>query len=510
MIPLRRTRVFASWSVIVVKKFAEYLEREPHDDALLEAAERAIEDMLSAFSQIQVDAATDSIFRQDAEEDAEEDYEALVWTMVSGQALFQVLAKVASQKAGFPWGEHLFSAAELRLVQREPLPERLPSAAIKRLIPDLASDLAYAMDKLTDSDPVRANGIMADIDKGLKRICRACDCADDHRNGLTNDWGLGELMTPKRAGEELRIDAPDVVRRIDDRGLVGVPLWTGAWRVPGFQFVRGELRDDVKFVLTHAHDDLRGWQLALWLAKAIQDSRSQDWYETVLSDRGHWKPHWSSNETGEFGTYSLTARATSFSGELYRISRRGLRPFYFSHVEESEEGHLTPPAGRFDLDSDTSSKGTMYTATTAMGACTEVLDRELVLTLSEVLNRSMWRLEPRNPIKVVDLTSLPSSLPATRNRRETQYLAFRVSLEHEGLLVGLRTSQAEIGLAVFGDAGAHLPSAVDLGLWSADSEPLVHTDALWEYVDARDQDQAGFPVLLRQFPDVSIIPPPAV
>ena len=494
------SRLIAWRTCAVAQEFAKYLQGV-HSEAELADLEMSIDDLMSAFQQVWDTVAPGGAWTSGARDE----YEPVVRTLATGVTLFQVLAQVACRHAGHPWGTHLFSPAQLRMVPFDQLPSELPDAGLTRMIPDLAADLVIAVDTLTDVTPASGLGIKKDLVAALFEVCEACGCTMQDATRIGEDWGLGALLTPAEAAAQLGTDEPDVLSRVARREVVAVPLWTGAWRLPAFQFSRDRVHPHVENVLRHAHDRLRGWPLALWMAVAVRDRRPEAWYQQVLGARGLWKPHWSDPETGEFDDVDVSRPATPVDGVLHRISRSDFGPFYFSHVTPTAGGGVTPPAGRFDLEAGMTDLGTMYTATTAKGACNEVLDREPVLTLSEVLDRTMWRLEPRSTIDVIDLTDLSASLAATTNRRDTQSLALRMSRGSKGLRVGLRTSSAEVGVAVFGRAGGHLPSSVGLGVWSAEGQPLLATDALWAYVEARDRDQGGFPVLFRQFPDVGIV-----
>jgi hypothetical protein len=485
----------ASPTKAAFQKLAAYLE-VAHDPILLEAVESALDDWAIAYRDLWDEVAPHGVWDASVNRD---DYEPTLRNMAACVTLFQLLGQSVTSSCGFPWGLHVVSVDATRMIAFDPLPDDLPAEAIKRMLPDFASDVLFAFDNMTDVLPAYHVQLMKDVSRALRALCDACKCDVDHAVRLGDGWGF-ELESAGYAANELGLTELEVEQLATDRRVVAVPLWNGKMAYPTFQFgAAGALLPEVQHVLEHAHDRLRGWPLALWLSYCVKDGKALGWYELELGHRGLWKPHWNLPGVGEFDDIAADRQTVAVNQPLYRITRRELGPFYFSSVR-SIGGHVSPPAGRFDLDEALTGKGALYTAFTGVGACHEVLDREPVLTLREVLARTLWTIQPRSSLEVADLTDVSGRLANSTNRVDTQSMSLRMSDKHVGMKVGLRTSTAEAGVVFFGKRGPHLPAAAGLGVWSVSRRQLVTTDELWTYVSDRERDHESFPVIFRRLP----------
>lgn len=479
---------------VSLDRFANYLSAD-HDLDSLVSVEAGIDTLMDRYRQVWADLGAD------AASEISSEYEPLLRSFATTIAVFEVLAPIVSRRLGHRWGQHMFAADDLSLVAWDRMPEGLPAAAVRHILPDLCRDLVGAVDDLTDYVPARRVYLQGRINDALDRICSGSG-ADLHRAPrLRDDFQLGRVLDEDTVARELGLSVAEVHALVESRRLLSVPLWNGALGYPSFQLSRDSVRDDVTHVLEHADDRLGGWPFTLWLSLAVSKERSLGWYRAQLGNRGLWKPDWSEEATGEFDDFCENRSTVEVGCDLYRIARRTLGPFYFSTVEQIDSERVSPPDGRFDLEAGLTDLGSLYTAMSPLGACHEVLDREPVLTLEVAEERKMWTLRPLQPIPVADLRDLSTRLSSTTNRRDTQNLALGMSEAHNGLLVGLRTSGSEDGAVFFGSAGGRLPAAAGLGVWSASSDPLLVSDALWEYVERRKQDHESFPVLFRRFPE---------
>ncbi len=423
---------------------------------------------------------------------AKDDYNAFVRSVVALASMTALVAGKVGGSAGIAWGHHLFGEHDLGPVRHDALELALPERAVKRILVDQAGDLLGAFTELAELLPGRPHGRISAVERSLERICRALDCRGSVRRSLGFTlWDAASFAS------ELGINEDEAVRRAEAREVVAVKSWTGQWQFPDYQTVRGALRDEVALVCADADPGFKGWPLAIWLGGNL--GQTPAYYEQLLGGRGLWRPHWGDAATGAFNGIIRPAQAPPPT-ELWRNIKRGYGPFFFSSAKPSAPGAPAPPAGRFDLPAHTD-RGSLYTAATPAGACAEVLDREPVVTLRHLLHRVLWRLAPNEQLKLADLSSAAALLAATTNRNDTQELAERLSATWQGMQVPLRTGGSDPGAVLFGPVGAVLPAAAGLGLWSAEPEPLIQSDHVWDYLDQREALTDGFPIVLRRFPE---------
>jgi hypothetical protein len=405
-------------------------------------------------------------------------YEPILRLFVAFSTLVAVASQHLSEVVGFAWGDHLFSESDFRLIEFDRI-EKIPPIGRTMLARDLAGELADAQLSLTRLGVGRVHKKIRDFELHLVAICKGLGADVAVLPSLETDlfWSKSDIAN------ELSCSEGDIDQKCDDRELIFVFQWSGDKVFPRFQFV-----------LQNTPSKFSGWSLMLWMKENLDES--DDHYKEVLEECGLWVPSWGI-ATNAFDAISTSKPKEKITYELKRIARKRNGPFYFAFSDDPGAG--TPElAGRFDLFKS-SRKGTLYTALTCTGACHETLDREPVLTLRDVLDRSMWTLTCQSEVEVSDLTGLKTRVVQTPNRLDTQEFAMKFHPVTNGMKVGLKTKGDETGIAIFGAQGATLPGATGVGAWSATRVPLVECEFFWQYVKVRGDDQR-FPVWMRRFP----------
>jgi hypothetical protein len=491
-----RARKIAYHTSAVIQQFDLYFTFE-HEISRLSQIEHGFDKWQRAYSELWTEVAPQGEWIDDATAIA---YEPFLRNMAVCLTFFQLLGQEVSLKAGFIWGTHLSPSKSPTRTDLDALLPVLPVDARKRILPDITADLFSSVSDILRLSPDYT--CIPELSSALESICGSVGLPTGATIRLRDDWGF-EVEDANFAAVELGISVDDVFDLVERRLIVSVPQWNGKVGFPTFQFFRNQIRGDVAFVLQNISDDFTGWRLALWLSYCVREFKTTEWYAEVLSQRYLWKPNWSLNGTGEFDAVSTARTTEDTSDELYRVTRREFTPFFFSAVSQLEGSsyRVSTPSGRFDLEAAISENGSLYMAATPEGACLEVLDRELVLTLEAILERCLWKCAPQEALSVADLTSVTPPPQMSTNRLDTRDLSIKMSSRYKGIKVGLRTSAFEFGYVFFGPSGAHLPAAAGLGVWSAEQSELVVSPSLWEYVEDRVRNLGDFPVIFRRFPE---------
>jgi hypothetical protein len=397
--------------------------------------------------------------------------------------------------AGARWGSHLFGTSEFRMIGYSTFAVPKKAVGVRRLLDDQATDLVEAATELADSSPLSGSvyGLISSIEDSIDEICRKFGSHRSPRLDLET-WSADE--TADRLG--LSIQALNAL--IKNSEILSVISWSGEVKFPIFQFDGGAVKPVFVNLARNVADSFSGWRLAVW-AQQHKDE-PDDFFKTRLTKLGLWKAAWAEPATGDLDRVRGNLATVPAGSPLFRIVRSANSPFYFSSSSQGDAPAAapmepTPPAGRFDLHRSTQ-HGTLYLAETARGAWREVLDREPVVTLHDIITRTSWTLTPKQDHKVSDVTTGSVDVSGSNNRLDTQHLAQRLQPRFAGIRYRLRSTIDDFGLALFGAAGARQPSVAGIGFWDSDPSGALDDDGLWEYLSKRDTSDA--PVLLRRFP----------
>ena len=388
-----------------------------------------------------------------------------------------------------PWGQHLFSEHDFDTVTFDGFEPPRQAAAVKRMLEDQITDLEEAaQDLIAIASSYGVFGLKAEVQKAIKAIRTKFGLETVPPLQLT-------LWDATRVKDELHIDQAALDELVAKRTVFTVRSWAGDDQYPSFQFKAGAVKKAISYAHKNAAPGFSGWSFAVW-AEHHQDE-NEAFFRTQLEKRGLWKPAWSTAATNQFKDVSGTDKHKIAVGtNLYRVTRSGYSPFYFASVPKSKSA--SSQAGRFDLQGD-GDKGSVYMSESAEGAWREVLDREPVVTLRTLVQRTMWTLTPNSTVTVADVTRSPVDIPACIIRKDTQQLAMRLALHDDGIRYRLRSSGTEIGIVLFGPQGPTLPSPAGLGIWGSSSHEAIADKSLWEYLAFRE-DEEGQLVVLRRFP----------
>lgn len=419
--------------------------------------------------------------------------------MVAFASIFALVNPRLTELLGRDWGRHVFSERDFKLIGFDTLAYDLPAYAVKGILPAQVDELRTAMTDIASkfvSLPYTDRGSASDSLNTIAKVVGA---------ELTVKPIDMPLLTAEEAADQLKIKTKKretIEKRAKARELISVQLWTGEERYPQFQFDAAKgLHDAVRVVCTKADPRFRGWALALWMID--KTTKPESYFERVLGARGLWTPHWSEAPDDEFSVNEPGVRTTKLQSRTrpyYRVSRNDLSPFFFSTAPVVKAGSAPPPAGRFDL-SDTGDHGSIYIADTGEGAWAEVLDRQPLVTLRDLLRRTMWQLQPSDHVdKIADTSSFAVSVAASPNRGNTQAMA-RVFYEGDrrGMKVTLRGSSS-VGWVLFGLKGARLPVVAGIGPWDATPTTGLADPDLWKYLKSRDSQSTDMRVRLARFP----------
>ncbi len=472
----------------------------------LAVIETALDPLQRSFREVFDEYAPDGSW---AAETPGPELEPVLHAWVATVSFLDVVARLVQMEMEISWGSHLFGHRNVNLVDFDRLQGAPNSRQLAILLPEASADLLDAFREVAQGIAHPGAPSISDVKSHLEVVC------EQFADGLEWRESFGfRLLRADEMAEILDTGRESLEAMMSARRVLYVHSWSGETMFPDFQLTREGIHGLVGHVLENCHGRLTGWPLALWLADQVENERSEGFVEATLGERGLWKPYWTEAETGSFDDLSNPEASGSLPGPFFRVAAAERTPFYFAahsdHADpgadtgSSEDGRETEspkaPSGRFDLPIATGN-GSLYLAEEAVGACHEVLDREIVLTLSDVLRRTMWTLTPVDPIRdVADLRSYSTRLSATRNRRDTRAIAGRLAARFNGLRAVLRTAADQVGVVLFGLAGPSYPSAAGLGIWEVEASPLAERDELWEYIERRGSQQAAFPVILRRFP----------
>lgn len=474
------------------------------DDGLIEL-DRLLQELLGYFKWVVADAAAEDPVLHVS------DSNRVVRIIVTYFSLHKIVTAVVKTSTGSCWGAHVVSPNDFEQIAFDDFDVPRSVTARARLLEDQSADLIEATSDLGELVPGPVSiAYIAAIRRVVEDLC--------HHFGTRVGQPLSaseypfELYAKERACSELGISETELENRRKTRAVLSVPTWLGDIRYPGFQFSRGDVKPVIKHIISNVDRRLSDWPLTIFMF--THRDEHENFFVKVLQDRGLWRPAWTQQPTREFKGLAAKNFGTRRSRlTLYRVANERYSPFYFSScVSVRDAGSLGAPltevgapletdvGGRFDLDHETG-RGTVYLAESPSGAWAEVLDREPVVTLRSLLGRYEWTLVRKNGISLGDVTERGAQI-ATANRADTQALAGRISADgHEGVRYILRARGNEIGVALFGTAGANLPGSVGLGAWSSRRKPGIEAKGLWDYLSDREKRDVSYPVLLRRFPD---------
>lgn len=388
---------------------------------------------------------------------------------------------------GEAWGSHLFSASDIELASFTPLELRgLTTRAAKMLLPEVAADLVDGLAAIAVhggiADEEQVTVTRASLDDACMRLVR---------EPIGAPLPLA-LLKEDELARKLRWTVRQLRGQRKRRTIVSVLTWSGEVMYPAFQEFRGEVHPLVRAVAPNVVGSFTGWPLALWLNDQVAQARTPAQAQGELDALSAWQPSYDGpDDDWQPGVPPSPHESVDVSGPLYRVARRGNEPFYFASVQDPASGKRLAPApsdgGRWDLPIG-SGEGTVYLAEEESGAWGETLDRFPIVTLSDILGRTMWTLTPLDPIGVVNLMDprIPQDLWTELRRTRTQSIALRVRKRGaSGMRVPIRSSRSGAAVVLFGRTGPTPPSVVDLGQWRIESSASELDDALWDYLSAR-------------------------
>jgi RES domain len=460
------------------------------DDTLLHRLEKNIDALQEIRRNIEVER------RRPTTKWTLDDVSRLYRLLVVFQTVMSLLGSRLETHSGKPWGLHLFSEHDFDLVSFDSFVPPTDPTAVKRMLEDQVTDLEEAVQDLSELAPsYRLYGHKAEVKKAVREIRKLFDLRTIPP--LTLD-----LWDAKRVQDELRIDQVKLDELVASREVCRVKTWSGDHEYPSFQFQAGQVRPPVSYAHKNAAPAFSGWPFAVWAERHQEESKA--FFKASLEKRGLWTPTWATRATNQFKDVDGAPKyQVPASSELFRVTRAGYSPFYFSSIPKVRT--KSSQAGRFDL-AESERRGSVYLSESAEGAWREVLDREPVVSLRTVVQRTMWTLTPNTSFNVANVTSDPTDIAACVIRRDTQQLAARLALHDVGIRYRLRTSGNEIGIVLFGPTGATLPTTAGLGIWSSQFTDAVFDASLWKYLDYREEHEGGL-VILRRFPDEIVAAP---
>lgn len=430
----------------------------------------------------------------------------LVHALVVIADFLDLISSLLHDMHGIEWGSHLFSSRDFRFVRyrRLPIAEFHPDG-LRILVGPKCDDLLHLAHVLATE--LRFPPIVALRTVG-EELCRVTGSVAVVRGA--SPWDL-DTITVSQASRDLTlaehtaVDEAEVRSRVEKGKLYGIKDWSGRLVLPRFQFSRGL---DPKFeqLLREADLDNCSWTVCLWLN--ANSGQELGWFTNQLTRRTKWKPAWDCDGHNDFVAEVPHAAEVSRSEIMFRIASGENTPVYFANHPDYSTAPLgsVHPGGRFDLD-PTALRGTAYFALSPTGACKETLEREPAVSLHQLISKQIWSMTPYSKVeRLLDFSHKSVDMSASSCRHETQQLATEVAtarrgtaFQYNGLVVGLRWDAAEQGIALFGEPGARLPSAVGLGVWSVSQENLLGNDEAWRYVSERSQ-RIDFPVYFHRFP----------
>ena len=418
------------------------------------------------------------------------EYEPFLRSMVAFATIVGLIAPRIGASVGIEWGQHVFSDSDFKHMGFDKLGVDLPHDAVLRILPDQAADLRNAVAETSRWATIANNRAKARITKTLEDLAVELNCPD----ALHASLGM-ELEDANWVKKELNIDDATLESMTENREIISVPSWSGKRMYPTFQIHRAAIIKTVVLVCRNAADSFKDWPLAIWMAK--NHDAPVAFFEEKLGQIGLWKPLWTAPVSGQFRGIKIPfLPSVVIAGPLFRVSRNSNSPFYFSSASTTKPDD----GGRFDPH-DTTHMGALYTAERPFGAWSETLDRQPVVSLRELVMRTMWTLTPKKPFDVAGLATHSVALASTMKRSDTQLLATDIlNSGCAGLNVGLRSRQSELGVVVFGNAGPNLPATAGIGLWSATPGLGIEDPELWKYIEERERMDDTFPVVLRRFP----------
>jgi hypothetical protein len=395
--------------------------------------------------------------------------------------------------SGRSWGAHLFGDHDFDSITFDRFEVPKEAYAVTRMLADQAADLGLAANWIAN---YAQSHVVFDKTGMIKN---ALSSVTEHFDCKPVDLLEIDLVDDAWVRDQLGIGPGQLTELVTKRKVFTVPTWSGEIKYPQFQFVAGQIVAPLSKAYQQAAPGFDGWPFAVWAYG--HRSESAAYFQKKLEPRGLWLKTWRARATNQFKDLDAShLHDIAADTPLYRITTTGYSPYFFASVAQrgskpKSESRKYP--GRFDLEGD---RGTVYLAETADGAWREVLDREPVVTLRKILNRTSWTLTPTTTIKVADVTPYPADLSTCAIRADTMQLANRLAANQKGMRYGLRSSGSQLGIALFGPSGPSLPSRAGLGIWGATSVNGIHDPALWEYLKVRENDEHNV-VVLRRFPD---------
>lgn len=316
-----------------------------------------------------------------------------------------------------------------------------------------------------------------------------------------------DLFNESEVIKQLEISSKELTDLVSFGKILEVRDWLNQRQYPVFQFDRNEILSLVKEALEISNLNNCSWSTALYLNKVYQNKElgsNNQKIEKVknqlrLAGRLKYKP---SDKGEEIDPNNSQPEIINKGTELFRISQSAYTPFFFTSYSKLGEG------GRFDLSGtppiypNQVAKGSLYTAKSIQGACCEVFRREPIITLEDLLSRTLWKIKIGEDIPVFNLKGILSQLTATTDRIYTQKIAQKVDEcdKYKGLLSRLRTNGDEEGVTLFGLKGASPPTVCNFGVWQVKPCPLLDDHQVISFITEERKHEA-FPIIhLQRFP----------
>lgn len=478
------------------------------DDTSIEEFETAVEEVKQSWHDLMLGQLTVAVGRgydrKWAPGIVASDWDPFFRMMVAFAGVVSASSAWVSSRLGTDWGDHIFAAADFPLLTYDSISCVLPPNAVTVLMPEATGDFAGAFIDVSNLGVAVPVKLQAQVQLALEEMCAAVGAFSPVSGLGFRCWSQSEVQSA------LVWTSAEVDDAVAQRKLVSVESWAGELEFPDFQFRLGHtatIHAWVAFVLAGTPDSFEGWPLAIWLSR--NRAKPEGFYEEKLTDRGLWTAAWGQPPVGIFAKEEAWKIRTAIDSgaDLWRVSPSAITPFRFAQADMPSPGSIGKmrPAGRFDVDRARSDLGSLYLAETPLGAWSEVLDREPVVTLRHLTNRDAWRLKPHRGFVLVDLDGAGPKVCTTSRRADTQDLATKYAIAgHQGLRACLRTGGGR-SIVLFGTGGKRLPSSGGLGGWSAKRIPGVQGEPLWDYLADRMEDPDLATVLRRLPGDLKLL-----
>lgn len=371
---------------------------------------------------------------------------------------------------------------------------------------------------------------------------------------VANAKPFGELQSAQQVMDKYPlIDAKKLHHLESHRYIISVKSWEGHKYYPSFQFVSAatnlghkrypNIRPDVSYALQGSSLAFSGWRATAWFmangaGELSSISKLGAMWHGKLSQLGLWIEDWEIEASNDLDEFSCEARTIPEHTPLFRVkASQHAEPFSYAIAPPLSQLPSTNSwrtslstrlrnreaingGGRFDPTCEPciiggehhGLKGAVYLATEAIGAWTEVLDREPAVFLDDLLAKQLWRCIPAHSFEVVDATPLPAVISATPYRRATQRFALRVSQgKYDGIIYRCRSRVQCEAVAVFGTyqskGGSHDPDwskntkdPTPGGQWDTRPFRYWESESSWQAAHDLGRTRAGHTVLLIRVP----------